>query len=58
MLNTIDYSKSQKKMLSGMPKLTTEERAFNYQLAREIIDRNRDLGKGELNKNNIKKALN
>ncbi len=41
----IDYSKSQKKLISGMPKMTTEERTIQYKLARDIINRNRELGK-------------
>lgn len=41
----IDYSKSQKQLISGLPKLTPEERTYQYDLAKKIIDRNRWLGK-------------
>ncbi len=44
-MKPIDYSKSQKKLIASLPPLTTKERSYNFDLARKIIDRNRELGK-------------
>lgn len=41
----MNYSKSQKKILAKMPKMTTEERAYQYKLCRDIINKNRLIGK-------------
>ena len=50
----IDYSKSQKHLIFVLPKLTMEERIFQYDLAKKIIDRNRQLGKHIYNSKKIK----